>query len=395
MIVSTRIAANAVLLAASVGAGAAMAQQPASQSANPPKTAASSSASAPAAPASASPMAYRSAFEGYRGLTEQPVQSWSESNDTVGRIGGWQVYAREGQGEGKDAGAMKNMPGMSMPGMESKPTSAPSEKAGGSGHDMSSMKAMPGMSMPGMDSKPAGASADKESTGGRRTDSMNGMGMGGMDSKPADSSSRKDGAAGREMGSMKGMPDTGMPGMNPKPTTVQPTGKDGANSPGKPPMKGMSGKAMSGMESSHGTVPGGEDAAAHDAGATKDMPGKTMAALGKPVGGESMSKDSRGAMTMSKPSDASAGAAQGGRISGTGVVRSVDKINSKVKLTHDPIAELGWPRMTMFFGLKEKVLAEKIKEGDVVDFDLEKSAGGYVISGLKNNPLKREAKKMN
>ena len=96
-----------------------MAQQPAAPSANAPKTAANSAASAPAAPASASPMAYRSAFEGYKGLTEQPVQSWRESNDTVGRIGGWQAYAREGQGgpvagsaPASDAEGMANMPGM-------------------------------------------------------------------------------------------------------------------------------------------------------------------------------------------------------------------------------------------------------------------------------------------
>ncbi len=118
MFVPTR---SAVLLAVSVGAGAAMAQQPAPQDASAPKPPASNAAAvAPAAPASASPMAYRSAFDGYKGLTEQPVQSWRESNDNVGRIGGWQSYAREGQG-GPAAGStpapeskgMANLPGMS------------------------------------------------------------------------------------------------------------------------------------------------------------------------------------------------------------------------------------------------------------------------------------------
>lgn len=100
MFSSTRIAANAVLLAASAGAGAVMAQQQAPKTADAPRPAASSATAMPpaAAASSASPMAYRSAFEGYKGLTEQPVQSWRESNDTVGRIGGWQSYAREGQG---------------------------------------------------------------------------------------------------------------------------------------------------------------------------------------------------------------------------------------------------------------------------------------------------------
>ena len=124
MFVSTRVAANAVMLAASAGAGAAMAQQPAPQSASATKPSASSAAAmAPAASAVGSPMAYRSVFEGYKGLTEQSVQPWRESNDTVGRIGGWQSYAREGQG-GPAAGSappseMKGMPG--MPGMSGMP----------------------------------------------------------------------------------------------------------------------------------------------------------------------------------------------------------------------------------------------------------------------------------
>ena len=42
---------------------------------------------------SVDPMRYRSAFEGYRPLTEEPVGSWSEANGLVGRIGGWRSYA--------------------------------------------------------------------------------------------------------------------------------------------------------------------------------------------------------------------------------------------------------------------------------------------------------------
>lgn len=40
---------------------------------------------------------YRSAFEGYRPFADEPVRSWRETNDTVGRIGGWKAYAREAQ----------------------------------------------------------------------------------------------------------------------------------------------------------------------------------------------------------------------------------------------------------------------------------------------------------
>ena len=41
--------------------------------------------------------AFRSALEGYQPYAEQPVAPWRESNDTVGRIGGWRAYAREAQ----------------------------------------------------------------------------------------------------------------------------------------------------------------------------------------------------------------------------------------------------------------------------------------------------------
>lgn len=40
---------------------------------------------------------YRSAFEGYRAYKEEKVGPWRDANDVVGRIGGWQAYARESQ----------------------------------------------------------------------------------------------------------------------------------------------------------------------------------------------------------------------------------------------------------------------------------------------------------
>lgn len=62
-----------------------------------PMPAGAAAASAPAStPASGR---YRSAFEGYKGFSEQPVGSWRQANDLVRQIGGWQAYAREGQGE--------------------------------------------------------------------------------------------------------------------------------------------------------------------------------------------------------------------------------------------------------------------------------------------------------
>jgi hypothetical protein len=66
-----------VLAAAALIAGPAPAQTAPSASAIPP---------------------YRSAMEGYRRFTDEKPAPWKESNDTVGRIGGWRAYAKEAQG---------------------------------------------------------------------------------------------------------------------------------------------------------------------------------------------------------------------------------------------------------------------------------------------------------
>jgi hypothetical protein len=38
---------------------------------------------------------YQSPISGYQPYVDQPVQSWREANDRVGRIGGWRAYAKE------------------------------------------------------------------------------------------------------------------------------------------------------------------------------------------------------------------------------------------------------------------------------------------------------------
>lgn len=56
-------------------------------------TAASAQPRAEVAPSLALP--YRSVFDGYQRFNEQPLASWSQSNATVEKIGGWRVYAKE------------------------------------------------------------------------------------------------------------------------------------------------------------------------------------------------------------------------------------------------------------------------------------------------------------
>jgi hypothetical protein len=75
----------------------------------------------PSSPAASVPAAvHRSALAGYQRYLEQPAGSWREANETVNRIGGWRVYAREANQPDAAAAA------------SSKPASAPAR----AGHKM-------------------------------------------------------------------------------------------------------------------------------------------------------------------------------------------------------------------------------------------------------------------
>lgn len=70
---------------------------------------------------------------------------------------------------------------------------------------------------------------------------------------------------------------------------------------------------------------------------------------------------------------------------GQGTVNGVDAKTGKVNLSHGPIETLNWPVMTMDFSVKDAALLEGIQPGMKVDFDVEKSDGGYRIVSIKPN----------
>lgn len=82
---------------------------------------------------------------------------------------------------------------------------------------------------------------------------------------------------------------------------------------------------------------------------------------------------------VASASEATKSASSKGLVSGKGVVLKVDRDNATVKINHDPIPALDWPKMTMPFRLKESALADQVKEGDKVEFFLEKLGSDYVI----------------
>jgi len=88
-------------------------------------------------------------------------------------------------------------------------------------------------------------------------------------------------------------------------------------------------------------------------------------------------------MTVLQPSiaaeDQNTEAAATDTHAGHGKVVSVDTQAETVKLTHDPIKSLKWPKMTMDFKAHDPALLKDLKPGDQVDFELTKMGGGYLI----------------
>lgn len=56
--------------------------------------------------------------------------------------------------------------------------------------------------------------------------------------------------------------------------------------------------------------------------------------------------------------------------SGVGVVNAVDATKKQVNLTHEPMPELGWPKMTMDLPVTGGVDLGAVKSGDKVTFRL-------------------------
>jgi len=85
------------------------------------------------------PLLHESAFTQYRRLTDVPVGSWRDANETVTRIGGWRAYAREAAQPASQA-ASGPAGGVSATGVKpTEPTTAapgPGSKDPHAGHKM-------------------------------------------------------------------------------------------------------------------------------------------------------------------------------------------------------------------------------------------------------------------
>ena len=70
-------------------------------------------------------------------------------------------------------------------------------------------------------------------------------------------------------------------------------------------------------------------------------------------------------------------------VHGTGVVKAVDAAAHKITISHQPISQIGFPAMTMEFGVAPAVDLKSVKPGSSVDFSMEQGADGmYTIQSI-------------
>ena len=86
--------------------------------------------------------------------------------------------------------------------------------------------------------------------------------------------------------------------------------------------------------------------------------------------------------SLMRMGEAQAPAPEPAIVTGAGKVKQVMAEQRKLNLEHEPIPELGWPAMTMDFRLAEGVDTSGLTSGDVIDFELEDTGEGYVISSF-------------
>lgn len=66
-----------------------------------------------------------------------------------------------------------------------------------------------------------------------------------------------------------------------------------------------------------------------------------------------------------------------------GVVKALDALAGTVTLAHEPVKTLNWSAMSLTFGVKDKVLFDRLAEGKKVEVEFFQEGKGYVVTGVK------------
>ncbi len=77
------------------------------------------------------------------------------------------------------------------------------------------------------------------------------------------------------------------------------------------------------------------------------------------------------------------GVAQQAESEGVGVIDEIDGAKGVLTISHEPIATLGWPAMTMDFVVKDKKMLGNVSKGKKVRFAFVQQHGDYLITKIK------------
>jgi len=66
-----------------------------------------------------------------------------------------------------------------------------------------------------------------------------------------------------------------------------------------------------------------------------------------------------------------------------GIIRKIDKANSKITIRHGEIKNLEMPGMTMVFQVRDPGLLNKVTAGDKVKFRAEKSGTAFIVTDIQ------------
>lgn len=79
-----------------------------------------------------------------------------------------------------------------------------------------------------------------------------------------------------------------------------------------------------------------------------------------------------------------ASAPQPGLYEASGTV--TEATDDRLTISHEPVAELGWPAMTMTFSVPSPDMARAVDAGDRVRFAFREAGDGYMLTSLDKAP---------
>lgn len=119
--------------------------------------------------------------------------------------------------------------------------------------------------------------------------------------------------------------------------------------------------------------------------AAAPTPAETAAAGGNAMAANSMASTATTTNSAATATDMSSMDMSGAAMTGTGEgeVTAVDRTAGTITLQHGPIPDVKWPAMTMTFKANPTSLADQVKVGDKVSFDVKVQGQDNEVTAIR------------